>query len=144
MFFDTLATNQNENLFNFAVWAQLTKGTRVCLLLSVFTSFYLFYLFLPVCICFIWKFKLFSVSLVDRGNYTCRPASGGEASISLHVLEGGHQHQLDEDHQLMLISKPKTLSFNISLCTFLWQWILGWFGNRHKFTISTLHTDPPF
>ena len=28
------------------------------------------------------------MSLVDRGNYTCRPASGGEASISLHVLEG--------------------------------------------------------
>ena len=24
----------------------------------------------------------------DRGNYTCKPASGGEASISLHVLEG--------------------------------------------------------
>ena len=26
----------------------------------------------------------------DRGNYTCKPASGGEASISLHVLEGNH------------------------------------------------------
>jgi len=28
------------------------------------------------------------VSQSDRGNYTCKPASGGEASISLHVLEG--------------------------------------------------------
>ena len=28
------------------------------------------------------------VHLSDRGNYTCKPASGGQASISLHVLEG--------------------------------------------------------
>ena len=28
------------------------------------------------------------VHLKDRGNYTCKPASGGQASISLHVLEG--------------------------------------------------------
>lgn len=28
------------------------------------------------------------VHLADRGNYTCKPASGGQASISLHVLEG--------------------------------------------------------
>ena len=28
------------------------------------------------------------VEQADRGNYTCKPASGGEASISLHVLEG--------------------------------------------------------
>lgn len=30
-----------------------------------------------------------NVALADRGNYTCKPASGGQASISLHVLEGG-------------------------------------------------------
>ena len=41
--------------------------------------------------------KLCSVSLLDRGNYTCRPASGGEASISLHVLEGD-DHDDDEDN----------------------------------------------
>ena len=29
-----------------------------------------------------------NVHLKDRGNYTCKPASGGQASISLHVLEG--------------------------------------------------------
>ena len=29
------------------------------------------------------------VHLTDKGNYTCKPASGGQASISLHVLEGG-------------------------------------------------------
>ena len=29
-----------------------------------------------------------NVELRDRGNYTCKPASGGQASISLHVLEG--------------------------------------------------------
>ena len=29
-----------------------------------------------------------NVELSDRGNYTCKPASGGQASISLHVLEG--------------------------------------------------------
>ena len=29
-----------------------------------------------------------NVHLADRGNYTCKPASGGQASISLHVLEG--------------------------------------------------------
>ena len=29
-----------------------------------------------------------NVKLRDRGNYTCKPASGGQASISLHVLEG--------------------------------------------------------
>ena len=29
-----------------------------------------------------------NVHLGDRGNYTCKPASGGQASISLHVLEG--------------------------------------------------------
>jgi len=29
-----------------------------------------------------------NVHLSDRGNYTCKPASGGQASISLHVLEG--------------------------------------------------------
>jgi len=29
-----------------------------------------------------------NVALADRGNYTCKPASGGQASISLHVLEG--------------------------------------------------------
>ena len=29
-----------------------------------------------------------NVHLRDRGNYTCKPASGGQASISLHVLEG--------------------------------------------------------
>ena len=28
------------------------------------------------------------VHLSDKGNYTCIPASGGQASISLHVLEG--------------------------------------------------------
>ena len=28
------------------------------------------------------------VHLTDKGNYTCKPASGGQASISLHVLEG--------------------------------------------------------
>ena len=28
------------------------------------------------------------MSQSDRGNYTCKPASGGEASIHLHVLEG--------------------------------------------------------
>ena len=28
----------------------------------------------------------------DRGDYTCRPASGGQASISLHVLEGNLWH----------------------------------------------------
>ena len=37
------------------------------------------------------------MSLVDRGNYTCRPASGGEASISLHVLEGDHQDGDEDD-----------------------------------------------
>ena len=37
------------------------------------------------------------MSLVDRGNYTCRPASGGEASISLHVLEG-NDDQDDGEH----------------------------------------------
>ena len=31
-----------------------------------------------------------SVHLADRGNYTCKPASGGHASVSLHVLEGDH------------------------------------------------------
>ena len=41
--------------------------------------------------------KLCSVSLVDRGNYTCRPASGGEASISLHVLEGDDDDEDDHD-----------------------------------------------
>ena len=30
-----------------------------------------------------------NVILEDIGNYTCRPASGGQASIRLHVLEGG-------------------------------------------------------
>jgi len=29
-----------------------------------------------------------NVHLSDKGNYTCKPASGGQASISLHVLEG--------------------------------------------------------
>ena len=29
-----------------------------------------------------------NVQLRDLGNYTCKPASGGQASISLHVLEG--------------------------------------------------------
>ena len=29
-----------------------------------------------------------NVILEDIGNYTCRPASGGQASIRLHVLEG--------------------------------------------------------
>jgi len=29
-----------------------------------------------------------SVKLADRGNYTCKPSSGGQASIRLHVLEG--------------------------------------------------------
>ena len=29
-----------------------------------------------------------NVHLTDKGNYTCKPASGGQASISLHVLEG--------------------------------------------------------
>ena len=29
-----------------------------------------------------------NAELSDRGNYTCKPASGGQASISLHVLEG--------------------------------------------------------
>lgn len=38
-----------------------------------------------------------SVSLLDRGNYTCRPASGGEASISLHVLEGEKPAGLQHD-----------------------------------------------
>lgn len=28
------------------------------------------------------------VILDDIGNYTCKPASGGQASIRLHVLEG--------------------------------------------------------
>jgi hypothetical protein len=32
----------------------------------------------------------------DRGNYTCKPASGGEASISLHVLEGKPLMKFDE------------------------------------------------
>ena len=40
------------------------------------------------------KSKLSSVSPVDRGNYTCRPATGGEASISLYVIEGD---QKDDD-----------------------------------------------
>ena len=31
-----------------------------------------------------------SVHLADRGNYTCKPASGGHASVSLHVLEGDY------------------------------------------------------
>ena len=33
-----------------------------------------------------------NVELDDRGNYTCKPASGGQASISLHVLEGKNSH----------------------------------------------------
>jgi hypothetical protein len=33
----------------------------------------------------------------DRGNYTCKPASGGEASISLHVLEGEKPAGLHHD-----------------------------------------------
>jgi len=37
------------------------------------------------------------VSLANRGNYTCRPASGGEASISLHVLEGEKPAGLQHD-----------------------------------------------
>ena len=32
--------------------------------------------------------SLSRVRRADQGNYTCRPASGGEAVISLHVLEG--------------------------------------------------------
>ena len=32
-----------------------------------------------------------SVHLADRGNYTCKPASGGHASVSLHVLEGDYR-----------------------------------------------------
>jgi len=32
--------------------------------------------------------SLTRVQRADQGNYTCRPASGGEAVISLHVLEG--------------------------------------------------------
>ena len=35
-----------------------------------------------------------NVQLADRGNYTCRPASGGQASISLHVLEGNSHAKL--------------------------------------------------
>ena len=34
-----------------------------------------------------------SVHLADRGNYTCKPASGGHASVSLHVLEGDHKQE---------------------------------------------------
>ena len=43
------------------------------------------------------KSKLFSASPVDRGNYTCRPATGGEASISLYVMEGDQKDDDDDD-----------------------------------------------
>lgn len=38
-----------------------------------------------------------SVHLADRGNYTCKPASGGHASVSLHVLEGETRAELHVD-----------------------------------------------
>jgi len=37
------------------------------------------------------------VHLTDKGNYTCKPASGGQASISLHVLEGETRAELHID-----------------------------------------------
>ena len=46
-----------------------------------------------------------NVELSDRGNYTCKPASGGQASISLHVLEGKNS----------LIEKKTISTFNIKL-----------------------------
>ena len=49
--------------------------------------------------CFIkTKSRLSSVSLTDRGIYTCQPASVGEASISLHVVEGADKDDDWDDH----------------------------------------------
>jgi hypothetical protein len=47
-----------------------------------------------------------SVSQADRGNYTCRPASGGESSISLHVLEGAKQLVTFNIHCFQERSRP--------------------------------------
>jgi len=50
-----------------------------------------------------------NVHLKDRGNYTCKPASGGQASISLHVLEGEKPAELHLE-QTNGVSSSQTLS----------------------------------
>lgn len=60
-----------------------------------------------------------SVTQADRGNYTCKPASGGEASISLHVLEGekpaGLQHDQNSSGCVLLSLRLPWLGF-IVMC----------------------------
>jgi len=57
------------------------------------------------------------VEQADRGNYTCKPASGGEASISLHVLEGEkpaglHHDQTGGSNQFTShLGKGQTITF---------------------------------
>lgn len=51
------------------------------------------------------------VHLADRGNYTCKPASGGQASISLHVLEGEKPAELHLEQTSGIMSlHPKYFS----------------------------------
>lgn len=57
----------------------------------------------------------------DRGNYTCRPASGGEASISLHVLEGEKPAGLHHDQASSASSEYNWIFLVITLMTVPFQ-----------------------
>jgi len=60
-----------------------------------------------------------NAELSDRGNYTCKPASGGQASISLHVLEGETPAELHVDQaseavvSSLFFNLPFFIIFNI-------------------------------
>ena len=54
-----------------------------------------------------------NAELSDRGNYTCKPASGGQASISLHVLEGNK-----------IIHWSKKIIFTLNICKWIYMFLM--------------------
>ena len=57
-----------------------------------------------------------SVHLADRGNYTCKPASGGHASVSLHVLEGDHTKASNKPSRRLKLKVPTSTFTLNALC----------------------------
>ena len=66
------------------------------------------------------------MSPVDQGNYTCRPATGGEASISLHVLEGDDKDDNGDDDWDDFVDFKTLMRITSSLNILLFLWRSIW------------------
>ena len=60
--------------------------------------------------------------LEDAGNYTCKPASGGQASVVLHILKG------------MLVWYNKVVSRQASVVLHILNGMLVWYNSGAAYT----------